>query len=103
MKPICLYANMLKVQIIIVANKNNLVWHTNRVLHPAQYGYQLDKEVHMALLSTINEIEDAHKKKETTFITVWDIRRAFDSIPRLVPKATWKRLRIPRHITDWFA
>jgi hypothetical protein len=54
----------------------------------------------MALLNAINEIEDAHDKKETKHITLWDIRRAFDSIPRPVQKAAWMRLGVPRDVTD---
>jgi hypothetical protein len=69
MRPVSLYENICKVWTTIVGKRVNLAWHTIRVLHPAQYGYQLDNGVHMALLNTINEIEDAHDKKEIKHIT----------------------------------
>jgi hypothetical protein len=82
MRPISLYEIIRKVWTTIVAKRINLVWHTNKVLHPSRYGYQLDNGVHMALFNTINQIEGARMDKETKHITFWDIRRAFDSIPR---------------------
>ena len=102
MRPISLYEIIRKVWTTIVAKRINLVWHTNKVLHPAQYGYQLDNGVHMALFNTINQIEGARMDKETKHITFWDIRRAFDSIPRTLQKLAWMRLGVPRDVTEWF-
>ena len=82
MRPISLYEIVGKVWTTNIAKRINKLWHENKVLHPAQYGYTLDNGVQMALFNTISKIEGAHKHQQSKFITFWDIRRAFDSVPR---------------------
>jgi hypothetical protein len=55
---------------------------TAGILNPNQSGYRLHSGTPMPLYNVLNHIEAAHIHKEITFITFWDIRRAFDSIPR---------------------
>jgi len=102
MRPISLYEIIRKIWTTMVAKRINLVWHQEKTLHRAQYGYQLDNGVHMALINTLSQIEGANIDKETKYLTFWDIRRAFDSIPRTLQKLAWRRLGVPRDVTDWF-
>jgi hypothetical protein len=67
-----------------------------------QYGYRLDNTTPMALLNLVNEIEGAIYNKETTYITFWDIRRAFDSIPRNLQKLAWITVGVPHNLAEWF-
>ena len=64
--------------------------------------YRLDNSTQMALLNVINQIEGANIEKKTKHITFWDIRRAFNFIPRNLQRLAWTRLGEPRDITDWF-
>jgi len=102
MRPISLYEVLRKTWTTIVAKRIHLAWHNNDVLHPAQYGYRLDNGTHMALFNVINQIEDATHNNKTKHITFWDIRRAFDSIPRNMQKLAWTRLGVPLDVAEWF-
>ena len=57
----------------------------------------------MALFNVINQIEGAqHTRTTTKRITFWDIKRAFDSIPRNLQKLAWMRLGVPLDVAEWF-
>jgi hypothetical protein len=64
-----------------MARRINRAWHEKGLLHDAKYEYRLDNGTQMALLSIINEIEGVNVRQETKFVTFWNIRRAFDSVP----------------------
>jgi hypothetical protein len=102
MRPISLYEIIRKIWTTIVARRINRVWHEKGLLHDAQYGYRLDNGTQMALFNVINEIEGANVRQETKFVTFWDIRRAFDSVPRYLQLLAWRRLGVPADVADWF-
>jgi hypothetical protein len=102
MRPISLYEVLRKAWTTILGKRIHLVWHNNDVLHSKQYGYRLDKSTQMALFTVINEMEDAQHAKATKHITFWDIKRAFDSIPRNIQKLAWVRLGVPKDVAEWF-
>jgi hypothetical protein len=49
----------------------------------------------------LNRLEDA-RLDEPLFITFWDIRRAFDSIPKWIQRLAWARLGIEEKDLEWF-
>ena len=102
MRPISLYETLRKLMTTIVAKRIHLVWHTNGLLNPHQYGYRLQAGTTMPLYNVINRIEAAHQDKEITLITFWDFRRAFDSIPRNLQKLAWVRLGLSVPDAEWF-
>ena len=102
MRPISLYEITRKAWTTIIGKRIHLAWHENDVLHPKQYGYRLDQGTHMALFSVLNEIEDANHTKKNKHSTFWDIKRAFDSIPRNIQKLAWIRLGVPMDVAEWF-
>jgi hypothetical protein len=56
----------------------------------------------MALFNIINQIEDSAHTESTKHITFWDIKRAFDSIPRNLQKLAWVRLGVSQDVAEWF-
>ena len=102
MRPISLYEVARKAWTTIIGKRIHLAWHNNDVLHNDQHGYRLDRGTQMALLAVIDELEDASHQKTTKHATFWDIKRAFDSIPRTVQKLAWVRLGVPPDVADWF-
>jgi hypothetical protein len=66
------------------------------MLHGAQNGYQLDQGTMMSLLQVINQIERAI----IGYITIWDIRRAFDSIPKNLQKLAWMRMGVSKGVAE---
>jgi hypothetical protein len=85
MRPISIYKVIRKVCTTTIAKRIHRVLHEADVLHGEQSGYRLDQGIMMSLLQVINQIEGAiysDKYDTSKHITFWDIRRAFDSIPR---------------------
>ena len=102
MRPISLYEVVRKVWTTIIAKRINLMWHNHDILHKSQYGYKLDNGTPMPLLNVANAIEDAIHNKNSKQATFWDIRRAFDSIPRNLQRLAWTRLGVPADVAEWF-
>ena len=102
MRPISLYEVLRKAWTTIVAKRIHQIWHDLELLHPSQHGYRLDQGTLMALHSVIDEIEGAQHTRTTKHLTFWDIKRAFDSIPRNLQKIAWIRLGVPDDIATWF-
>ena len=101
-RPISLYEVIRKVWTTIISKRINLAWHNEGILHGGQYGYQLDNGTPMPLLNVADEIEDAIHNRKTKQATFWDIRRAFDSIPRNLQRLAWTRLGVPHDVAEWF-
>jgi len=102
MRPISLYEVLRKVWTTTVAKRIHLIWHHRRLLNPAQYGYRLNNGILMPLYNLLNSIERAHCDGAHTLLTFWDIRRAFDSIPRSLQRLAWIRLGVPLTTAEWF-
>jgi hypothetical protein len=102
MRPISLYEILRKAWTTIIAKRIHQLWHDMDLLHKSQHGYRLDNGTPMALHTIINEIEDAKHSKKTKALTFWDIKRAFDSIPRNIQRLAWVRLGVPHDIAEWF-
>ena len=102
MRPISLYEVLRKVWTTTIAKRIHLIWHTRQLLNPAQYGYRLDNGILMPLYNLLNKIEHAQQTDTPTIITFWDMRRAFDSIPRNLQRLAWQRLGVPSDLSEWF-
>ena len=102
MRPISLYEVLRKVWTTTIAKRIHTIWHHRKLLNPAQYGYRLNNGILMPLYNLINSIEKAHCDGTPTLITFWDIRRAFDSIPRNLQRLAWTRLGVPESVAEWF-
>ena len=101
MRPISLYEVLRKVSTTTVAKRIHLIWHHSKILNPAQYSYRLNNSILMPLYNLINSIEKTHCDGTPTLLTFWDIRRAFDSIPRSLQRLAWTRLGVPHAIAEW--
>ena len=102
MRPISLYEVIRKVWTTTVAKRIHLICHHHRLLNPAQYGYRHDNGILMPLYNLLNTIEDAHLNSTPTIVTFWDMKRAFDSIPRNLQRLAWNRLGVPPDVAEWF-
>ena len=98
--PSALYEVLRKVWTTTIAKRIHLVWHTRRLLNPAQYGYRLDNGILMPLYNLLNKIEHAHQTFTLTLITFWDMKRAFDSIPRNLQRLARQRLGVPPDVAE---
>ena len=102
MRPISLYETLRKIMTTIIARRIHLIWHNSHLLNTNQYGYRLHSGINMPLYNILNHIEMAHTQGVPTIITFWDIKRAFDSIPRNLQKLAWVRLGLSIEDATWF-
>jgi len=102
MRPISLYEIIRKVWTTTIAKRIHQVLHEANAIHSSQGGYRLDQGTMMPLLRVINQIEGAVKTNTAKHITFWDIRRAFDSIPRNLQMLAWMRMGVSKNVAQWF-
>ena len=80
-RPISLFEIIRKLWASMVTRRVQQVWHKHSVLHPHQHGFRPQHGTHTAILHVLNKLEEANHTTPL-HITFWDIRRAFDSVPR---------------------
>jgi hypothetical protein len=102
MRPISLYEVIRKVWTTTVAKRIHRVLHDANVLHAGQGGYRHDQGTMMPILRVINRIEGAIHTDTATHLTFWDIKRAFDSIPRSFQLLAWTRMGVSISTAQWF-
>jgi hypothetical protein len=84
-RPISLFEIIRKICAGMVAKRVHRVWQKHDLLHPHQYGFRPQHGTHTAILHVLNILEGVNVDKPL-FITFWDIRRAFDSIPKWIQR-----------------
>jgi hypothetical protein len=52
-------------------------------------------------LRLINTIEATVQSEDPTYLASWDIKRAFDSVPRNLMRIAWKRLGVDSSTVEW--
>ncbi len=90
-RPISLFEVIRKMWAGIVTTRIQRIWHAHGLLHPNQHGFCNQHGTHTAILQVLNHLEQVGGEVPT-HITVWDIRRAFDSVPRWLQRLAWARL-----------
>ncbi len=55
----------------------------------------------MAVLYLLNQLELANSLNPV-YLTMWDIRRAFDSVPKWFQRLAWARLGLQTQDLEWF-
>ena len=101
MRPISLFEITRKVWTGMVVHRIHSIWHQRKALHPAQHGFRWRQGTETAVLRLINTIEATQSDNAMTFLTAWDIRRAFDSVPRNLMRLAWRRLGVDDDTVKW--
>jgi hypothetical protein len=100
-RPISLFEIIRKLWAGMVANRIKRIWHHHNLLHPNQHGFRPQHGTHTAILHVLNRLEAAGLK-DPSHITLWDICRAFDSVPKWLQRLSWARLGISEDDLEWF-
>ncbi len=91
-RPISLFEVIRKMWAGMVAARVQRVWHKHGLLHPNQHGFRMQHGTHSAILQVLNHLEQAGGSVPTHLTFCWDIRRAFDSVPKWLQRLAWARL-----------
>jgi hypothetical protein len=78
------------------------MWEKHGCLHPSQHGYHWNNNgTDDATFRAQDKVEQAKTTDSALFAALWDIRAAFDSVPRTLIKLAWSRLGLPKDVADW--
>jgi hypothetical protein len=91
MRPISLFEVTRKLWLGIISRRITAVWDAFNILGPTQHGFRSKHGTETALIQLISSLESALEEDEY-LLTAWDIKRAFDSIPRPLISLSWRRM-----------
>ncbi|OXE37212.1 MAG: hypothetical protein CGW95_02890, partial [Phenylobacterium zucineum] len=103
LRPLILLEVLRKIWVGIVIKKITRAWDRHGLLSDAQHGFRHCRGTDSALLQFINAREHSEATNTPLFTSSWDIRRAFDSVPRSAMELSWTRLGVPPAIATWIA
>jgi hypothetical protein len=103
MRPISLFEIIRKIWTGMIVRRIQAVWTNHNVLHSSQHGFRWRQGTDTALLRIIDALEDAREFGTEARMTLWDLRRAFDSVSRNFLRLSWTRLGVPADCVAWLA
>ena len=77
------------------------LWEIESALSDGQYGFRRARNTESPTSQVINALEEAAESATEIHESSWDIRRAFDSVPKSILTMSWERLGVPRHVADF--
>ena len=103
LRPLILLEVIRKLWVGLIIARITRAWERHSILADAQHGFRPGRGTDTALLQFINAREHAEETDLPMYSSSWDIRRAFDSVPRGAMEISWTRLGVPANIAHWLA
>ncbi len=100
-RPISLFENIRKLWAGMVSRRIQAIWNRDNLLHSNQHGFRWQRGTHTAVIHLLNQLELADTLYPV-YLTMWDIRRAFDSVPKWLQRLAWARLGLQIQDLEWF-
>jgi hypothetical protein len=101
LRPIVLVEALRKVWASIFVRRIQRLWKVHATLHPGQHGYLQGKGTDTAVVEVLNALETAKEYKSPFFMSSWDMKRAFDSVPKQLLIWSWVRLGVPPVLAEY--
>ena len=101
LRPISLIEASRKIWINFFITKIKRYWSTDKVLCPSQHAFLMSKSTEGALLQFRNTVEEIEETRSDLFLSSWDIKRAFDRVPKSILALSWERLGVPAPIAHY--
>jgi len=100
LRPISLVETSRKLWFTMIIHRIRSAWHEYGALSDLQHGSRPCRGTDSASIQFINAIEECHVSCTPLFASSWDIRRAFDSLPKPLLCFAWTRLGVPLDIAQ---
>lgn len=100
-RPIGLFEVIRKAWTGIIGARIHTMWDQHNILHHAQHGFRWRQGTDTAIIKLINALEGTREGETPRFCTLWDVRKAFDSVPRNLLRLAWSRLGVPGQVVQW--
>ena len=85
----------------IVVNRITQIWDRKDILSDSQYGFRSKRSCEGPSLQVINAQEEAEESGTELHGSSWDIKRAFDSVPKAVLVMSWEQLGVPSEVANY--
>ena len=102
LRPIMLLEVIRKVWTTLLHRKIAHAWETFGLLATGQAGGRPRRGTESPIMQLIAYLDHRRQSQQATFITFWDITKAFDSPSKNVLRASLARLAVPPQWAEWF-
>jgi exonuclease III len=101
LRPLNLLETPRKLLMGIVVHRITAIWENRGLLSNSQYGFRAQRSCEGPTLQVLNAQEEAEESGTELHGSSWDIRRAFDSVPKAVLVMSWERLGVPSDVANY--
>ena len=101
LRPIALLETTRKLWMGIIVGRITTIWERESVLSNGQYGFRRSRGTESPTAQVINALEEAEESATEIHGSSWDIKRAFDSVPKSILVMSWERLGVPKRIAQY--
>ena len=101
LRPLNLLETPRKLLMGIIVHRINRIWEMEEALSNSQYGFRPHRSCENPTLQIINAQEEAEESGTELHGSSWDIRRAFDTVPKSVLIMSWERLGVPQEVAKY--
>ena len=101
LRPISLVEALRKIWISLINQQINVAITRFNILHPSQHGSIPTRGTCTASLVHLNYLEETLQSKHLIHRSSWDMKRAFDSVSKVMMRISWIRIGIPPEIADY--
>ena len=102
LRPIMLLEVLRKVWTTLLHRKVAHAWEQFNLLAQGQAGGRPSHSTEGPITQLIAYLDHRRQSQSATFVTFWDIARAFDSPSKNILRASLARLAVPTDWADWF-
>ena len=102
-RPIVLIETLRKIWVGAIVRQIRHAWEKHQILHPTQYGFRARRSCSSCLVQLINLTESAKEHDHPLFFSSWDLRKAFDSVPRPIIQLALCRLGVPLQLANYLS
>ena len=101
LRPISLVEALRKIWISLINHQINKAITDFSILHPSQHGSIPTRGTCTASLVHLNYLEETLHSHHFIHRSSWDMKRAFDSVSKVMMRISWLRIGIPPNIADY--
>jgi hypothetical protein len=99
LRPLALVEVLRKAWIGIFVRRIQKRWEKFSVLEEDQHGFRPHRGTDSAIANMINALESAKEYSSQILLSSWDLKRAFDSVPKDILVWSWMRLGVPKALS----
>jgi hypothetical protein len=101
LRPLSLYETLRKLWMSVLVNRVQEAWTAGGYLNDNQHGFIRKKGTDTAIALFADALETAKEWKTKLFMTSWDMKRAFDRLPKQLMTLAWVRLGVPAELAEY--